>query len=137
MDPGIVTDAMYDVLAADATLLAGLPGGIWSVRPPVGTAYPYMRLRLMPSPNERWTLGGRRILNLRYQVEVALSGYSTKAGETSLARADTLLSDGSFSPSSGNIMSCRREGFPGHTSEEVEGKAYQLVRAAYLVMAQP
>lgn len=135
MNSDVVTTALYSVLSADVTLLGDLPGGIWSVRPPSGTVLPYMRLQLMPSPLESWTLGGQRVVRLRYQVSVAVKGFSLAPGETALARADTLLSDGTFTTTEGAVLSCRREGFPGHTSEEVEGVPYQLVRANYLVVA--
>lgn len=136
MTPDVVTAALWAPLHADATLTAALPGGVWSVKPPPGTAFPFMRLALQPSPDPTWTFTGSPILRLRYQLSVSVKGLSTVAADAALARADALLSDGAFAPASGRILSCRRQGFPGNTSEEVDGVPYQLVRAAYLVMAQ-
>lgn len=137
MSPGIVDATIYSKLTGDATLVAALPGGVWSTRPPVDNPFPYLRFTLRPSPDERWTLGGSRILRFRYQVDVADKGDSTDAANSALARADTLLSDASFSPSSGAILSCRREGFTGNRPEEVSGVRYQMVGATYLIEAIP
>lgn len=137
MDPDIVYAALYGKLAGDATLLGMLPGGIHSVRPPIGTPFPWLRFSLFPSPNEEWTMGGSRISHFRFQVDVADEGDSVKAAHAALARVDVLWSDAVFTPSSGSITYCRREGYPGDTSEEVAGKSYQMAHATYLVDAQP
>lgn len=137
MDPGVVNAAWMTVLGGDATLTGLLPGGIHDVRPPVDTPFPWLRFRLMASPNEVWTFGGGRILRMRYQVDVADQAESSTAARAALARADVLLSDAAFSPSSGAVLFCRREGFPPDTGEEVEGVPFQMVHATYLVEAIP
>jgi hypothetical protein len=137
MNPAILETSIYTVLHGDATLHGLLPGGVWSSRPPAKNPFPYLRYRLMASPEEVWTMGGGRIARFRYQVSVADRGNSKAAAYAALARADVLLSDGTFSTTSGTVLSCRREGFPPETPEEVDGIPYQMVHATYRIDALP
>lgn len=137
MNPAILETAIYSVLHGDATLLALLPGGVWSSKPPAKTAFPYLRFRLNASPEEVWTMGGGRIARFRYQVSVGDKGNSKAACYSALTRADVLLSDGTFSPTSGTVLYCRFEGHPPETPEEVDGIPYQMVHATYRIDAIP
>lgn len=137
MNPAVLETAIYSVLHGDATLLGLLPGGVWSSKPPAKTAFPYLRYRLSASPEEVWTMGGSRIARFRYQVSVGDRGNSKAAAYAALARADVLLSNGTFSPTSGTVIYCRREGFPPETPEEVDGIPYQMVHATYRIDATP
>jgi len=137
MNPAVLETAIYSVLHGDATLLALLPGGIWSSRPPAKTPFPYLRFRQSSSPEEVWTMGGGRIVRFAYQVSVGDKGNSKAAAYAALARADALLSDGSFSPTSGTVLYSRRVGFPPETPEEVDGIPYQMVHAIYRIDTLP
>jgi len=137
MNPAVLETAIYSVLHGDVTLLALLPGGVWSSKPPAKNPFPYLRFRLSPSPEEVWTFGGRRIARFRYQVSVGDRGNSKAAAYAALARADVLLSDATFSPTSGTVLLCRREGFGPETPEEVDGIPYQMVHATYRIDALP
>jgi hypothetical protein len=137
MNPAILETAIYSVLHGDATLLGLLPGGVWSSRPPAKTLFPYLRFRLNASPEEVWTMGGGRIARFRYQVSVGDKGNSKAAAYAALARADVLLSNGTFSPTSGTVLYCRREGYAPETPEEVDGIPYQMVHATYRIDATP
>ena len=137
MNPAVLETAIYTVLHGDATLLALLPGGVWSSRPPAKTPFPYLRFRLGSSPEEVWTMGGGRIARFRYQVSVGDRGNSKAACYAALARADVLLTDATFSPTAGTVLYCRREGFVPETPEEVDGIPYQMVHATYRIDATP
>jgi len=102
-------EAISTKFAADSTLTAGFPGGLWGEAAPEGTALPYVIQSVIGAPIT-WFYGSSSLA----QVQVQLSAYGIGRDPT-IAKAEVLAAafrDATLTLSSGQNVDARQVSAP-------------------------
>jgi len=126
--------SLQAVLAADATLLAAAPGGVWVDPAPDGVAQPFVVLEQTFGADAGYG-GGGRYSTVTYEVRVVAPASQVATVRTAAARIDALLHDARPTLTGFRVLGCRRTAPVDVVLEETTGRWVQ-VGGEYTVMVE-
>lgn len=132
-------EAMYEVLAPDAPLLAAAPGGVWRRLAPLNTDTPFVVFRQHLPDEDHYTLAGLAYRWLNYECAVVDRAESAVAALTALDLAHALIQEqaASFTIDGWTATQVRRrQQSDGHFIDP-GGRVWQTVANQYRVMVVP
>jgi hypothetical protein len=118
-----LTAALASFLAADATLLTGMGGGVWVDPAPQATTQPFVLIELVEGRDEGYG-GGPRITGATFSITALAPAASVAAARTAAARLDVLLDYASITTSLSGflVLGVRRVAPIDEALEEVTGR---------------
>jgi capsular polysaccharide biosynthesis protein len=109
LEASAAEEFLVTTLTGDATLMAQLSGGVWSMEAPEGTVYPFLVFQFV-SGIDYAAVGAQRIwTNMIYLVKVIAETADFSVMNAAVARIDALLHRASGVVADGTVWSCTRE----------------------------
>lgn len=126
-------NALYNLLANDATLTAGLPGGIHWRNPPADASGRFLVYDRQTPVTYHYTKGQRSHISALYLVKIVERTEDDTDAQALMERADAILTD---QPWFAGLMYCRRQSDVSF-GETDSGVTYQHTGSVYEIEVRP